>query len=85
MDSTLPPEQLKVVRGILDRVCQDGIRYHKLRTRQAGAQQFVSVHVLVPGSWTVQRGHALAERVEQEIHRALPNTTVDTHLESWAD
>ena len=85
MDQALPNAQQEVLRRILDGFCQDGVQYHELRTRQAGAQQFVSVHVLVPGSWTVQRGHELLGRLEQEIRRALPNTTVATHLESLAD
>jgi divalent metal cation (Fe/Co/Zn/Cd) transporter len=62
-----------------------------LRTRQAGARRFISVHVLVPGAWTVQRGHHLLEAIEHDIRSALPNTTVFTHLEpiedplSWQD
>jgi len=28
-----------------------------LRTRDAGARKFVSMHVLVPDNWTVKRGH----------------------------
>ena len=51
----------------------------------AGAQRFVSVHVLVPPDWTVQRGHDLLERIEADIRRALPPVTVLTHLEPLGD
>ena len=44
----------RIVQGVLDRYRDDGIAYHALRTRRAGARRFVSVHILVPGSWTVQ-------------------------------
>jgi divalent metal cation (Fe/Co/Zn/Cd) transporter len=40
------------------------------------------VHVLVPGNWTVKQGQQVLEQIEREIHSALPNTTVLTHLES---
>jgi divalent metal cation (Fe/Co/Zn/Cd) transporter len=47
--------------------------------------------VLVPGDWTVQRGHQLLEQLEEELRAAVPNISVFTHLESlddpasWAD
>jgi len=85
MDTALPPGELKLVQDILDRLRQDGIEYHDLRTRTAGARRFVSVHVLVPGAWTVQRGHAFVDRIEAAICSALPNAEVITHLESLED
>ncbi len=39
------------------------------------------MHVLVPGSWTVERGHALCEQIEQDLVATLSSTTVFTHLE----
>jgi len=45
----------------------------------------VSLHVLVPGDWTVHQGHELLERMEADIRQAVPNTTVLTHLESLED
>jgi cation diffusion facilitator family transporter len=85
MDTALPPGELKIVSDILDKFKQDGIAYHDLRTRQAGPNRFVSLHVLVPGAWTVERGHQLVERIENDIRCALPNMEVITHLESLED
>jgi cation diffusion facilitator family transporter len=85
MDVALPPEQHHAVIEILDSYRQQGIDYHALRTRQAGARSFVEVHVLVPGAWTVQRGHELLEELEAAIRSALPHTSVLTHLEPLED
>jgi cation diffusion facilitator family transporter len=85
MDVSLPPSEVAVLRQILDRYAPDGIEYHALRTRQAGARRFVSVHVLVPPDWSVQRGHDELERIEADIRRALPPVTVFTHLEPVGD
>lgn len=85
MDRALPAEELKIVRDILEKLRQDGIEYHDLRTRQAGSCRFVSLHVLVPGKWTVHRGHELLERIEADIRKALSNVEVITHLESIED
>ena len=85
MDTALSAEDLAVVRKVLDGYRADGVQFHALLTRQAGARKFVSVHVLVPGAWTVQRGHELLERIESDIHRALPESVAFTHLESLDD
>jgi divalent metal cation (Fe/Co/Zn/Cd) transporter len=43
------------------------------------------VHVLVPGAWTVQRGHDVVEEVEAAQREQLPYATVFTHLEPAED
>ncbi len=85
MDKALGAKDVAAVRKVLDDYAAGGVQFHALRTRQAGAQKFVSVHVLVPGEWTVQRGHELLERIEGDIRRALPEAVVFTHLESLDD
>ncbi len=85
MDTALPIEDQKRIQKILEPYVQSGIQYHALRTRQSGARQFVSFHVLVPGLWAVQRGHQLLENIETDIRRTLPSAIVFTHLESLND
>lgn len=85
MDAALPADEVALVRQILDAHITGGAQYHALRTRQSGARAFVSFHVLVPGTWTVHRGHGLLEQVEGAIRDRLPNATVFTHLESLDD
>ena len=91
MDCALPPRELAQIKAVLDKYASDDIQYHALRTRQAGATRFVSLHVQVPGEWTVQRGHALLEDVERDLRHILPKMSVLIHLEpvddpvSWED
>ncbi len=85
MDKSLPREEQDTLRRVLDRYQERGAHYHALRTRQAGARGFVSVHVLVPGEWSVQRGHELCEEIEGDIRATLPHVAVLTHLESLDD
>ena len=85
MDTALPAAEQNALRTLLEHYLPSGLQYHALRTRQSGARRFVSLHVLVPGKWTVQRGHQLLERIEADIRRVLPNVTVFTHLESLND
>jgi cation diffusion facilitator family transporter len=85
MDAALPATELAAVKTALESRLADGIQYHALRTRVSGARRFVEFHVLVPGDWTVHRGHALLEDLEARIRAAVPNVTVSTHLESLDD
>lgn len=85
MDTALSADDLAAVRKALDRFSAEGVQFHALRSRQAGARKFISVHVLVPGDWTVQRGHELLERIEGEIRNSVTGSTVFTHLESLDD
>lgn len=91
MDTALPNNEQQEIIDILERHSQDGVTYHALRTRQAGAQRFVSVHVQVPGAWTVQAGHSLVEEIEREVRQVMAPVSILTHLEpvedpvSWED
>ena len=85
MDASLPVSELKQVEAILVSYRQKGLEFHALRTRQAGARTFITVHVLVPGAWTVQQGHDWSEQIEADLRRALPGAHVTTHLEPKED
>lgn len=85
LDASLPDDELAVVVGILQGYEPEGVAYHALRTRQAGAQRFVSFHLLVPGTWSVQRGHELLERIERDIRRKLEPVSIISHLEPRED
>ena len=84
MDSALSAEDQATVGRVLQAHQQGGPQFHKLQTRQAGARKFVSVHVQVPGDWTVDRGHQVAGRIASDIRQALPEASVTTHLEPLA-
>jgi cation diffusion facilitator family transporter len=85
MDATLPAEERDAIKQVLHRYESQGIQYHALRTRQAGTRAFISLHVLVPRDWTVQRGHDLLEQLERDIRSAVPGAQLFTHLEPQGD
>ncbi len=91
MDTALPKDEVNQIRDILSRYAVNGVQYHALRTRQAGAQRFMSVHIQVPGAWSVQMGHSLLEDIERDVRDELTPISVFTHIEpledprSWED
>lgn len=85
MDTALSTDEQDLVRNTLKPYLQNGVQFHALRTRQSGSRRFVSLHVIVPGRWTVQRGHRLLESIEADIRNVLQSVTIFTHLESLND
>ena len=85
LDAALPEDENEMIVRILSHHQTENVRFHAVQTREAGRQRFVSMHVLVPGSWSVTQGHDLVEAVEGEIREALPDTFVATHLEPIED
>jgi divalent metal cation (Fe/Co/Zn/Cd) transporter len=82
---------VKQIVDIIEQHTAKGVHYHALRTRQSGAQRFMTVHIQVPGSWSVQEGHTLLEEIEQDVYQKLRPISIVTHLEpledprSWED
>ncbi len=85
MDGAMKAEEIAEINAVLDDFTSADVTFHGVRTREAGHQRFVSLHVLVPGAWTVQQGHDLLEQVEARLKATLEHLDVDTHLEPIED
>jgi cation diffusion facilitator family transporter len=81
LGAAMPAEDLARVGAVLDRMRTPETDFTELRTQELGRHRFVSLTVLVPPDWTVERGHTLADAVEVAIAKDLPDTDVQTHLE----
>lgn len=86
LDRALPSSDRRAIESILNEYRREhGIEFHALRTREAAGRSFVSVHVLVPGGWTVQEGHDVVEQIEARVRKTLRDAAVFTHLEPRED
>ena len=81
MDISLPADQLEQIEALLAGYREKGLEFQALRTRQSGSRAFVTLHVLVPGNWSVSEGHDWAERIEVAIRDTLSHADVTTHVE----
>jgi cation diffusion facilitator family transporter len=81
MDSSLPESEIQKFEDAIRASLDPGTEYHSLRTRKSGSRRFVDLHVTVPGDLCVAEGHDRCERIEAEIGKCLPKTSVSTHLE----
>ncbi len=85
MDTSMSERDEARLRAVLGEFDDGKVQFHAVRTREAGHRQFVSMHVLVPGGWTVQAGHDLLERVEARLGEEFEHLEVSTHLEPLED
>jgi cation diffusion facilitator family transporter len=85
MDHTMTPEENARLRTVLARYASAEVAFHGVRTRESGHEKHVTMHVLVPGAWTVQRGHDLLEDIEDAVRDEFDHVEVVTHLEPIED
>jgi cation diffusion facilitator family transporter len=85
MDVVLPEKELILIEGVMAAYRKKKVAFHALRTRQAASRRFITVHMLVPGDWTVHDAHCMAENFEGELRAALGEVLVTTHLEPIDD
>ncbi len=85
MDVVLPDEEQQLIEKVMVKYRGKGVDFHALRTRQAASHRFISVHMLVPGDWTVHDAHHVAENFEGDLRAELGDALVSTHLEPIDD
>ena len=85
LDTSISNEELDIIKSVFKKYESKGLEFHGLRTRQSAQRRFVDFQVLVPGSWTVQKGHDLLEQIEKKIRDSIEKVTVSTHLEPIED
>jgi cation diffusion facilitator family transporter len=82
MDTAISKEDVVRIKQILDKYSCAEVKFHSLRTRQAATKKFMSVHVLVPEKWSMQKSNQLIKKIEKEIEENIVNITVLPRLET---
>ena len=57
------------------------VDFHDLRTRKAGNQRYVELHLTMPRSVSVEDAHRVCDRLEHGIEARLANVSVTIHVE----
>lgn len=86
LDSGIPEDERFKIIQVLEKLKSQNVDFHALLTRQAGQRKFISVHILMPGQWTIQECHDILEKVEKDIRELFDSpVTVFTHPEPIGD
>jgi cation diffusion facilitator family transporter len=81
LDEALGPKDEASIKQVLDRHRSEKVDFHAVRTRRSGQRAFVSLHIVVPPTWTVRMAHELANTIEREIIDSVSFASVITHIE----
>jgi len=81
MDRSLPQQEVTKIAALLEEHYPELTEFHRLRTRRAGPQRYVDLHVVVPGGQSVAEAHALSDHLEDDLQALLPNLEVMIHVE----
>lgn len=81
LDEKLPPSQQAVIEDCLRRHSREASGYYALRTRRAGSQSHIDLHLVVAGDISLEQAHRICDQIEVEIEGALPTASVVIHAE----
>jgi cation diffusion facilitator family transporter len=81
LDEKLPPSQEAVIEDCLRKHSREVSGYHALRTRRAGSQSYIDLHLVMAGDISLEQAHQLCDQIEVEIKSMLREASVIIHAE----
>jgi cation diffusion facilitator family transporter len=81
LDVSLPEDEEKWLLACLDGLGPPVLGYHKVRTRKAGADRFIDVHLEVTAGLAVKEAHQVSDSLSAAIRERFPGVTVTVHVD----
>jgi ferrous-iron efflux pump FieF len=81
MDRELGGEERAEIESVVQGHAPEIIDFHRLRTRRAGPQKTIDVHVVICKERPFEEAHALANSLEQALRERIPNADVLVHAD----
>jgi cation diffusion facilitator family transporter len=82
VDVKLPEAEENAVRSaITEHFGGEVVDFHKLRTRKAGSQRYIDLHLVMPKDTSLEEAHRMCDHLEEDIESRLPHTDVMIHVE----
>jgi cation diffusion facilitator family transporter len=85
LDEKLPPSQQAVIEDCLRKRSHEVFGFHALRTRRAGSQSYVDLHLVMARDISLEQAHQICDQIEVEIQSALHEASVTIHAEPCND
>jgi len=86
VDVKLPDEEEDAIwKAIAEHFGGEVVSFHKLRTRKAGRQRYIDLHLVMPKHITLEEAHDMCEHLEEDIEHRLKRTDVTIHAEPCDD
>lgn len=81
LDTSLPPEEERLIKEIIAIYGAHFLSFHKLRTRKAGSERFIDLHLVVPQHLNISESHRVCDAIEEKIRGTFPEAHVLIHVE----
>jgi cation diffusion facilitator family transporter len=81
LDEKLPPSQQTVIEDSIERHSCEVSGYHALRTRRAGSQSYIDLHLVMASDISLEQAHQICDQIEVEIRNKLQEASVIIHAE----
>lgn len=81
MDTKLPKVEEEELISCITEHSGQLAGFHEVRTRKAGSQRFIDLHLMLPKNASVEEAHLMCDHLEQDIEKRLPNSNVTIHVE----
>ncbi|MDK2977079.1 MAG: hypothetical protein PWP06_1554 [Candidatus Marinimicrobia bacterium] len=65
------PKTIEQVRKIGEKICQRELNIHHIHMHEYGTHREMTLHIELPGEWTLARGHEIADELEATIRKEL--------------
>lgn len=82
VDLKLPEEEEKIIKAaITEHYGSEVVEFHKFRTRKAGNQRYIDLHLVMPKHISVEEAHLMCDHLEKDMKKRLLNTDITIHVE----
>jgi len=81
VDRSLPEPELAEIRRSIQEHVGEVVGFHELRTRKAGSERHIDLHLVMPRDVSLEEAHGMADHLEEDILRKLPRSAVTIHME----
>ncbi|MDK2777944.1 MAG: cation diffusion facilitator family transporter [Pseudomonadota bacterium] len=78
MDKAMPEDEEEELKALIS-ACPGVRGFHDMKTRQAGAIQFIQIHLDLDGDQPLRSAHAIGNEVERAILARFPRAEIIVH------
>jgi cation diffusion facilitator family transporter len=81
IDVRLSPDEEGIIESAIMEHKGEIVGFHQLRTRKAGNQRYIDLHLVMPSSRNIDEAHQICDHLEQDIAGKLHQANVTIHVE----
>lgn len=81
IDVRLPEDEEALIASSIREHFGELVGFHELRTRKAGSERYIELHLVMAKDASVGEAHKLCDHLEEDIRSKLTNASVTIHVE----